>query len=95
MAELWECNQTFLVSSHQTFSALFQSGLLAMQLFFTPTEWIGIAGRLLTAVDFRLHQRRIFEQMDDLVPNQLVQIILSDRTVRAHRPFQPTMPIRT
>jgi hypothetical protein len=31
-----------------------------VQLFLTPAEWIGIAGHLLTTVDFRLYQRRIF-----------------------------------
>jgi hypothetical protein len=95
MAELWKRNETFLISSQQAFGALFQSSLLATQLFLTSAERIGIAGHLLTPRDFRLHQRRIFEQSDDLTPNEVVQIILSDRPVRAHLPFEPTISIRT
>src|SRR5215472_4828613 len=66
-----------------------------MQLLLTAAEWIGVAGHLPTPVNFLLHQRRIFQQSDDFIPNKLIQIILSDRAVRAHRPFEPTIPIRT
>jgi len=50
---------------------------------------------LSAAIDFGLNQARIVQQPDDLTPDELIKIVLSDWTILTNRPVQPSISIRT
>jgi hypothetical protein len=53
-----------------------------------------MASRFSAPINLGLDQRRIFQQANDLRPDELIQVILPDGAVCAHRPFQSTIAIR-
>ena len=54
-----------------------------MQMLLSVTQGISIARRFYTAIDLRLYQGGIFQQSNELAPDELVQVILAHRTIVA------------
>ena len=58
--------------------------LSAMQNSFFPFCRIGILDLFYPALDFCTDQFRVFQQLNHLFPNELIQIILTDGSALAH-----------
>lgn len=52
-----------------------QSGLFTAQGFAALSSRVGVPGGLFSTVNFSLNQHSIFQQADDLVPHELIQIV--------------------
>jgi hypothetical protein len=70
--QLGQRHQLFLVGSNQVLELLFQPSLLAPQLILSFAERIGVAGCRSPSFDFCLDKRRIFQQAQELAPNEFI-----------------------
>ena len=94
MAQLRQCNQTFLISADQAFHMVFQTCLFATQSLPVLSARIGVLRHLSAAVDFRLDQCPIFQQTNHLFPDNLVEVILSNGAIGTQRAIEPAVTIR-
>src|ERR1051326_8985732 len=81
------------IRGDQSLAVLLDPHLLSTQLFLSFVKGIGVLGDGATAIDFALDQGRIFQHPNNLIPYKLVQMVLPDRTIRAHRSAQSAITI--
>jgi len=93
---LLERQKIFLVRTEQPFDAFADMRQLPLQALFAFFRWIRRACRRQAAVEFLLDQRWVFEQSDNLGPDDLVEQVLSyETTVVAHRTTEFSPAVRT
>ncbi|MGX5806248.1 hypothetical protein ACWGS9_34545 [Bradyrhizobium sp. Arg314] len=72
-----------MVSSDQTFHALADPRQLAFKSFLTTPRRFGRARCIKAPIEFGPDKRGVLDQADDLLPDNLVEQILADRTAVA------------
>ena len=73
-----------MVGRDQALHALPDPRQLAFESVLPPLRRFGPAGCVEAPVEFRLYQRRVLDQADDLLPHDLIEQILADRSAVAH-----------
>ena len=85
VAQLVDGDQLFLIGRDQAVDTLADPDQAMPKVGLALLVGIGDAGRLQSPVDLCFHQRRIFEQADQLGPHNVVEQVLAHRTAAAQR----------
>src|ERR1022692_686512 len=93
-AQFIEREQGFLIGRHQPFHALAGTRQIALQGFLAPFVWTGSARSIQAPLDFRLDETGVFDELENLVPYQLIEQILAHGPVVAERATQTPIGIR-
>jgi hypothetical protein len=92
-AQLIERDQLFLVCLDQTLNGTARADQVALQSLAAVAGGVLHAQALKPALDLCLDQRGIFEQLEHLAPDELVQLLQACRPIAAHLPVQATRAV--
>ena len=87
-AEFVERQQIFLIGGQEAIRALADPGQIALQGLLAQPGRVGRPGCRQPAIELVPDQAGVFQQTDDLGPHHLIDEILANRTVVAHRAAQ-------
>ena len=85
LAQFVQREKAFLISGEQTIDAVADANEIASDSLFTALGRVGLSCGCEPSVELVLDELRIFEQPHDLRPNNLVQKILTHRTIVTNR----------
>ena len=94
-AQFLQFQKIFLIGVQELFDAFLNAGYLLAQSLLSAFRRVGILDLSNPALDLCTNQIRIFKQLDHLFPNNLVQIILTNRPVMTKGPIEMAIGIRT
>lgn len=95
IAQLFERYELFLIGVDHPFDALANTSQLPLDTLFALLCGIGGARRGKPAIEFLLDQRRVLQQSDDLVPDDLIeQILAHEAAIVAHRTAEFSPAVR-
>ena len=92
-AQLVQAHQTFLIGVQQAVHALLQPGMIAAQYLLSLLPRISMAGRFPPAVQFFLNHTGIFQQTQQFLPDQRIEMVLANGRVIANRSLEMTIGI--
>jgi hypothetical protein len=93
-AQFIEGKETFLISRQQALDALSATCEIAPEHLLSAFGRIGLARGPQPPVEFVLYETRVFKQTHDLFPYDLIQQILTHRTIVADRPAESAPSVR-
>ena len=87
-AQFVEGQEIFLIGGQQPFHAFPDPGQLALEGFLPPLCRLRGAGCVKAPIEFGLDERWVFDQVNNFLPHDLVEQVLTDRPAVAHRPTE-------
>src|SRR5262245_28097892 len=93
-AQLRQRHQALLIRRHQALDGGGESHFVAVQRVFTMLEGICSLRRVASTIDFCLDHAGVLQQSQDLVPDDGIQMVLSNRPGVARRALQMPIAIR-
>src|ERR1700721_337152 len=87
-AQLFQREQRFLIGSDQALHALARTRQIALQRLLASFVGAGVSGSREPSFDFRLDKARVFEELEDFTPHQMIEQILANGMVITQRTIQ-------